>query len=135
MGNLINFFASKIMNKIRLLIVDDEAEFCTIILDGLTEFGYDVKCTHNTKGAVELCESFLPHVVLLDVILADERGIDVLEKIRKIDTHVKVLMISGMLDLETAKEAIALGAEDYITKPIDFLKMDDIIRKLTKGVI
>ncbi|MCF7809985.1 response regulator [bacterium] len=122
------------MDHIRILIVDDEAEFCAIILDGLAEFGYEVKCAHNTKTAIELYESFLPHIVLLDVILADERGIDVLKKIGKIDRRVKVLMISGMLDLETAKEAIALGAEDYITKPIDLLKMDEIIKELTTGV-
>jgi len=122
------------MKHIRILIVDDEAEFCTIILDSLAEFGYEVKCAHNTKTAVELSENFLPHIVLLDVVLAGERGIDILDKMRKIDRKVKVLMISGMLDLETAKEAIALGAEDYITKPIDLLKMDEIIRKLTKGI-
>jgi len=130
-----NFPVSTVMNQVRILIVDDEAEFCTIILEGLEEFGYDVKCAHNCETAIEMSETFIPNIILLDVMLADERGIDVLEKIRKTDKQVRVLMISGMLDLDTVKEAIALGAEDYITKPIDLMKLNDVIQELTKGVV
>ena len=123
------------MNNVRILIIDDEAEFCSIILESLIEFGYEVKCVHNCETAIEMCGTFMPHIILLDVMLADESGIDVLGKLRSIDKQVRIIMISGLLDLEIAKEAIALGAEDYVTKPINLLKLNDVIQELTNGII
>lgn len=120
------------MRQIRILIVDDEPEFRKIVAEAMTNAGYQVESAHNSNTATELCRTFLPHVVLLDVMLTDETGIDILEKIRELDKQVKVIMISGMLDLDIAKEAIIRGAEEYFTKPVDFKKLDRLIQKLTK---
>jgi len=121
------------MSQKRVLVVDDEPDFSNIVIDVMTDSGYQVKAAHNGETATELCKTFLPHVVLMDVMLVGETGIDVLEKIRKIDKEVKVIMISGMLDLEIAREAIIRGAIEYFTKPIDFNKLDEFIQNLDKN--
>ncbi len=120
------------MSKIRILVVDDEPEFCNIVEMALTQAGYEVRSAYNIADAVELCKETLPHVALLDVILINETGIDAIEKIREIDKRVKLIMVSGMLDLEIAKEAIARGAEEYFTKPLNFRKLDEYIQDLVK---
>jgi len=123
------------MNQIRVLIVDDELDFRELLKGGLSAFGYSIETAPDGKTALELLRTFMPHVVLLDVMLKEESGINVLKDIREIDKQVKIMMISGMLDLGVAKEAISLGAVDYITKPVDFKQIDELIKNLVESTL
>jgi DNA-binding response OmpR family regulator len=110
--------------------VDDELEIREILERALTLGGFQVKTAEGGIKGIELCRSFSPHLVLLDVLMPDLGGIEVLQAIRDHDKAVKVVMISGMHDLNTAKDAIALGAIDYVTKPFDLRELDQYIKNL-----
>ncbi len=118
------------MNKLRVLVVDDDFGIRGVLERALTVSGYQVKCASGGISAIEICRTFLPHLVLLDVMMPDMGGIETLQKIREIDKDVKVVMVSGMHDVQAAKESMAMGAIDYITKPFDLRDLDAYIKDL-----
>jgi len=122
------------MSKLRILIVDDEIEVCDTIKTFLTGFGHDVKTALDGKIALEIVNSFMPHLVILDVMIPDMSGIEILKKVKEIDSSIKAVMISGMQDLRVAKEAIDLGAIDYLPKPIEFTILHKIVKNLEKSI-
>ena len=71
------------------------------------------------KGAVKGIQDDLPDLVLLDIGLPDMNGIEVLKKIKSIDPHIVVIMITAYEDTETVISAMKCGAYDYVVKPID----------------
>ena len=116
------------MENIRVLVVDDEPEIRDILERALSWSGYTVAVAGDGATAIEQCRSFMPHFMLLDVMMPDLSGIEVLQKIREFDQHVKVVMVSGMHDVQVAKDSINLGAIDYITKPFDLRDLDNYIK-------
>jgi len=118
------------MEPARILVVDDEPDIRDILEKSLSLSGYSVTSAADGAKALELCASFNPHVILLDVMMPDASGVETLQKIRALDRDVKVVMVSGMHDLTVAREAISLGAVDYITKPFDLRDLDSYIKTL-----
>jgi len=116
------------LSALRILVVDDEKDFLDLVVRSLQILGHETASALDGPTAVELCQTFLPHVILLDVMMPEVNGIETLRLIRKFDRDVKVVMISGMHDLQAAKEAINLGASDYVTKPFDLKQLDVYIR-------
>lgn len=112
------------MAKEKILVVDDEKDVCDFFQDTLSEEGYGVLTALNGKDALALVKKERPHVVLLDIRMPGPDGIEVLEEIKKIDENIAVVMITGYGDLKTAREAMRLGAFDYVTKPfnLNFIK-------------
>ncbi len=90
---------------------------------------YEVRIARNGMSALEVFKEFSPHFIFLDVIMPEMSGIEVLQKIREMDKETKIVMISGMHDLGMAKEAISLGALDYITKPIELGYLSEFIKE------
>ncbi len=123
------------MDKYRILVVDDEFDVRDILERALAISGYEVKAASGGTVAIELCRTFLPHLVLLDVMMPDLGGIETLQKIRELDKDVKVVMVSGMHDVQAAKESIAMGAIDYITKPFDLRELDSYIKDLLADML
>lgn len=120
------------MNKLRILIVDDEADMCEFLTEAVSPFDCEVRSTRESEQAIGICKDFMPHIVLLDVMMPKMNGIEVLQKIREYDKQVNVIMISGMLDLGLAREAMSLGAIDYLAKPIDLTKLGELIESAKK---
>ena len=116
------------MEKTRVLIVDDEQDMCDFLQEAIAPLNCNVKTLQDSESVLETCRAFMPHVVLLDVMMPKLNGLEVLRKIREIDKQVKVIMISGMLDLGLAKEAMAMGAIDYMAKPMDIDKLKEIVK-------
>jgi len=121
------------LSPTRILVVDDESEFLDITVKALTVCGYETVGALTGVAGVELCRSFLPHLILLDVMMPEVNGIETLRRIREFDRAVKVVMISGMHDLQAAREAIQLGAADYLTKPFDLKELDAYIKEIIES--
>lgn len=117
------------MSKIRILVVDDEIEVCETLEMFLSGFGHEVKTAIDGKSALELVLSFMPHFVILDVMIPDMSGIEILKEVKEIDSSIRAIMISGMHDLRVAKEAIELGAIDYLPKPVDYTILHNLIKE------
>jgi len=115
-----------------VLVVDDEPEFVDLVIRSLQISGYETATAYSGPDAVSSCHSFNPHLILLDVMMPEMNGIETLRKIREFDRGVKVVMISGMHDLQAAREAIRLGASDYVTKPFDLKELDSYIKGIVR---
>ena len=101
-----------------VLIVDDEVgtrESLKLIL----KKDYDVLLAKDAEEAFLQIKEQTPDVILLDIILPDQDGLRVLEKIKKNDSDSIIIMITATKTVKTAVEAMKLGAFDYITKPFD----------------
>lgn len=120
---------------IRILVVDDDLNICNLLNEFLINLGYDVRVTKDGISAIETFRQFSPHIILLDVILPDMNGVEILRKIREYDKHVRISMISGMHDLRVAKDAIQLGAVDYISKPFELDYIEEYIKGEVKEVL
>ena len=112
----------------RVLVIDDEMgprESLRMLLK--TE--YEVITADNVEAGVKALRETSPDVVVSDIRMPGVNGIDGLRKIREIDPHVSVIMLTGFGALDTAKEALRLGANDYISKPFDTREMREVIAR------
>ncbi|MBS1234885.1 MAG: Fis family transcriptional regulator, partial [Nitrospirae bacterium] len=115
------------MNKI--LVVDDEkvirANFCEILMIE----GFSAVEASNGREALEIYRKERPSAVLLDLKMPGMNGIDTLKALKEIDPHVPVIIITSYGDVQTAVEAIQLGAQDFMLKPPDFSSLTIRLKK------
>jgi two-component system sensor histidine kinase/response regulator len=110
----------------QVLVIDDEMgprESLRMLLKP----NYQVYTTDNVEAGLHILREKKPDAVISDIRMPGTSGIDGLRKIREIDPHVAVIMLTGFGALETAKEALRLGANDYISKPFDAREMREVI--------
>ena len=103
----------------RVLVVDDEPDFIELLREFLTAKGYEVIAASNGEEALRKVKEDRPHLILLDVRMPKMNGLEVLKQVREIDHEVGVIMVTAVNEEETGRQALKLGAFDYITKPLD----------------
>ena len=103
----------------RILVVDDEPDAVELLQEFLTAKGYDVIIACDGEEALRQVKDHRPHLILLDVRMPKLNGLEVLKRVREIDHEVGVIMVTAVNEEETGREALKLGAFDYITKPLD----------------
>ncbi len=106
-------------NKGRILIVDDEKDITDFLAAFFRMKDYQPDVAHSGPEAIEKLKDFKPHIVLLDVRMPEMDGIETLREIRKIDPDVGVIMVTAVQEISIGREALKLGAADFVTKPID----------------
>jgi DNA-binding NtrC family response regulator len=116
---------------IRVLIVEDEKLIRWSLRQKLSARGYQVTDVENGKAAFEAMNAGVYDLILLDYKLPDTTGLDILRKVRETDGDVVVIMMTAYSSIESAVDAIKLGAYDYITKPFD---MDHVLRTADKAL-
>jgi len=102
----------------KVLVIDDHVEMHTLLLRFLQPLGFVVKPALDGRQGLELMEAESFNVVLLDIMLPDLNGIDIFKRIRQRWPEVEVIMLTAHASMDTAIEALRLGAYDYITKPV-----------------
>src|ERR1700720_4887263 len=110
----------------QILVIDDEIgprESLRMLLKP----NYQVQTADCVETGIKLLQEKKPDTVVMDIRMPGITGIDGLRKIREIDPPLPVIMLPGFGALETAKEALRLGANDYISKPFDAREMQEII--------
>ncbi len=111
-----------------LLIVDDEdgpRESLKIIF----EDDYEVLCAENAVKALELLRHHQVHAAVLDIRMGAMSGIELLGRIREIDPDLGVIMLTAFEEMETLRQALRLGACDYLSKPFDLFTMRAAVAK------
>ncbi|MCP4571271.1 MAG: sigma-54-dependent Fis family transcriptional regulator [bacterium] len=116
------------MNPV-ILVIDDEEAIRLFLEATLTDHGYDVLTAGTGEEALATLTGRDPDLVLLDLMLPDMSGIQVLDEIKQRLPHVNVLMITAYSGTETAVRAMQLDAFDYITKPIELDHLLHLIEK------
>jgi two-component system KDP operon response regulator KdpE len=99
-----------------ILVVDDEARMVRFIQLNLEHDGFQVITAYNGREALEQVRSQLPNLVLLDVMMPDLDGFEVLERIREQST-IPVIMLTAKGEEDDRVRGLELGADDYVTKP------------------
>jgi len=115
---------------LKILVVDDEKNIRRSMELILSGEGYQVQTAENASEAYRLIEEFHPQLVFLDVLLPDEDGLALLQKIKPACPEVEVVMISGHATLQMAVEATRAGAYDFLEKPLQKEKILLLIRHL-----
>jgi len=108
------------MPKDRILIVDDDQLQRWAMAKQLTGWNYEAIEAEDGQTGLEAFASHMPDLVLLDLQLPDQTGVDVLRQIRTIDPHAVVIMVTAHGGVQDAVAAFKLGAFDYLSKPLDF---------------
>ncbi len=122
------------MEKRRLLVVDNEPEICNFVKMFFEQRGFVVFSAYDGEEAVKVAHEKRPQIILLDVKMrTEDDGFDTLPKLREILPDAKILMVTGMEDEASVLRGKALGAEDYITKPLilDYLEKT-VLKKFEK---
>jgi CheY-like chemotaxis protein len=108
----------------RVLVVDDEPDAVELLQEFLTGKGYEVLTAANGNEALQKLKAERPHLILLDVRMPGMNGLEALRRIREIDREVGVIMVTAVNEEETGREALRLGAFDYIVKPLDLAYLE-----------
>ena len=118
------------MNKFRVLIVDDEPDFVETIVKRLRVKGLEVEGVLNGRDAIALLDKEEFDVCVLDVKMPGMDGIETLSEIKKKNSLMEVIMLTGHGSVESGIRGLQLGAYDYIMKPVPF---DDLLQKITQA--
>ncbi len=103
----------------RILVAEDNEALRVGIVGALEDAGYVVTAAPNGMEALRVLESEAVHVVVSDIKLGDASGVDILRKAKEINSETEVILMTAYATLETALQALRLGAFDYIQKPFD----------------
>ena len=101
----------------RILVIDDEERMCWALERALSQEGYQVVTATRGLRGIDLAQETEPSMVILDLKMPDIDGIEVLKALKKINPGIPVIMITAHGTIDTAIEAMKIGATDYITKP------------------
>lgn len=111
----------------RILVVDDDPEVRETLVEYLERKGFDVVAAGNGEEALRRCAGNRLHMVLLDIQMPGLSGVETLKRIKALPQETCVVMVSGQGDEKTARQTLAAGAADYITKPVDFTYLDSVL--------
>ena len=108
-----------------ILVLDDVLDAGVMIKRILERKGHRVVVFTEEEEALEYVRAHLIEVAILDIRLKKMSGVEMLEELKKLSPHTRVIMLTGYPTLETARQAQQLGAFDYCIKPIDKEELDE----------
>jgi len=117
---------------LKILVADDEKNMLWALTNVLSKQGFKTFTARDGEEAIHQFKKHLPDVVLLDLKMPKKNGIEVLKKIKKINDSIPVIMITAHGNIETAIEAMKLGAFDYVQKPFEMEEINVLIKKALK---
>ncbi|HAP36722.1 MAG TPA: response regulator [Bacteroidetes bacterium] len=114
----------------RILFAEDEDGFRNIIVQLLTEEGFEVEGVNDGVGAIEALQKGKYDLLLLDIRMPIKSGLDVLEYMHSNDIRIRSIMATAVNDMSIAIESLKLGASDFITKPYTIESLVECINKV-----
>ncbi|MDD4954463.1 MAG: response regulator [Candidatus Omnitrophica bacterium] len=109
----------------KILIVEDEKETLTFLADGLRRLEFTVETSEDGKDAIQKVQDFMPDVVVLDIMLPQLDGLEVLRWIKKNKPDVFVMLATGKKEIDDIKKGYSMEADYYVTKPYT---IDEILK-------
>jgi len=113
-----------------ILIVDDDTGIRTMLSSVLNDEGYLVEAVENGKKAVKACEESSFDVALIDIMLPDMKGTELLNKLKKSQPKMIRIIITGHPSIESAMKAVNERADGYVLKPFEVTQMLEMIARL-----
>jgi two-component system OmpR family response regulator len=112
---------------LRVLVVDDEANIAELISMALRYEGFDVRAAHTGTRAVAAAKEFRPDAVVLDIMLPDFDGLEVLRRMRATEPDVPVVFLTARDAVEDRVAGLTAGGDDYVTKPFS---LEELVARL-----
>jgi signal transduction histidine kinase len=118
----------------RVLVVEDDATVADVLREVLADQPYDLAFAASAEEAFHRIGDAFPDVILTDISLPGQSGLEVMRHARSIDSEVAVILMTGYASVQTAIDALRQGADDYITKPFeDIADLPVMIEKRLRG--
>ena len=114
----------------RILVVDDVLDAVVLIRKILERQDHEVHCFTEEEEALAFAAATTIDLAILDIKLKKMSGIQVLEKLKSLQPEMQAIMLTGYPTIETAQEAVELGAGEYCVKPIDKWELEEKVAKL-----
>ena len=111
----------------KILTVDDQMGIDSFFYEFFTVRNYEVFNAMSGQEAIKIVKKERPRIVLLDINMRGMNGIETLKEIKAIDKNIVVIMVTGVKDDDVINEALAAGADDYITKPLSLEYLDKVV--------
>ena len=116
-------------NSITILVVDDELMMRNLLEKILVRDGYNVKTAENGQDALEVLKREKIDIVISDMKMPEMNGFDLLKIIKKEYPRIGMIMMTAYGDTYTVKDALLLGADEYITKPFKSFEVSMIVER------
>lgn len=116
----------------KILLVDDEIEILNDHSKYIERLGFKCYTAQNGREALHILKQKQPDIILTDIKMPHEDGLDVLRETQKFDPDIPVILFTGFSTVESAVQAMKLGAYDYITKPFSPKLMEVVLKKATE---
>jgi two-component system OmpR family response regulator len=119
-------------SPLRVLVVDDEVNLAELVSMALRYEGWEVTAAHTGARAVAAAREWGPDAIVLDVMLPDFDGHEVLRRVRSVDPHVPVLFLTARDAVEDRVAGLTAGGDDYVTKPFSLEEVVARVRGLMR---
>ncbi|HKQ63133.1 MAG TPA: HD domain-containing phosphohydrolase [Candidatus Polarisedimenticolaceae bacterium] len=113
----------------RILVVDDELSVREILAEGLEAAGYETLSAASAADALDLLQRDSVDLVLTDIEMPGQTGLDLLRRVKREHADLDVIMVTGVVDADTAIHAIRQGASDYVTKPFNLEEVQIVVER------
>jgi DNA-binding NtrC family response regulator len=123
---------SKAVSPMRVLVVDDDREICDYMETFLSKDGLEVKTLSDPEAVADEVKNGGYHMVVLDLMMPKVDGVEVLQRIRKVDSDVAVVIFTGYPSLESAVQSMKLDAVDYLKKPFDPEEFREVVGRVMR---
>ncbi|HYT65713.1 MAG TPA: sigma-54 dependent transcriptional regulator [Vicinamibacterales bacterium] len=117
-----------------LVVVDDEQGILDVVGRFAQRAGYEAVTFSSGREAIAQLHTRRADLVLVDLRMPDVGGLDVLRAIRDLDPRCQAVLMTGYASVETAVEAIKLGATDYLSKPLDFVRLEQLLASVRDDI-
>jgi two-component system response regulator AtoC len=114
----------------RVLIVDDDRATSAGMADILEEWGYEPELADTVKAGWNAISRLVPDVAIVDLKLPDGSGLDLLHRMKEHYPDISVIILTGHATVDSAVRALKVGAEDYVTKPVDLPRLQVILKTI-----
>lgn len=118
-------------DKPSLLLVDDDETFTRVLSAALERRGFSVRIARDVAEGFAAAESDLPEYAVVDLKMPGPSGLELVKKLKELDAHTRIVVLTGYASVATAVEAIKLGAIHYLAKPAD---ADEIVAAFQRDV-
>ena len=119
-----------VRHHIKVLVIDDDPSICTTVGLLLEDHGYSPRTYTNPEEAIEVAENESFPIALVDLRMPSMDGVEVVEKLRKIDDRMSCIVMTASPDLDSATETMRQGTCDYISKPF---KQEELVASVDRA--
>jgi DNA-binding NtrC family response regulator len=121
-------------NRCRLMVVDDEPIVCKRLKQILEKAGYEVAVFNDGENAIQELDRLPYDIIVTDLKMEGVDGMKILETAREKNPGVKVIMITGFAEMETAKEAFKKGVFDFVSKPVEVQTIKQVVSRAEEEI-